>query len=350
MARSLSNAYQNLGATLDKYQELLQLPIYAFNGINNPNEFPKYECSTIWSQSQREQLTLYLHEAEELRKRELSYNLGVFPTLSERHAFAKIVVTHNKHVVSAGNYQYDIIASALEIPEVSYTNALSAGSDTVTLVLTDETLASEVVVTYPGELVEIPSSVVRVGMDLHITVKIPHLLSPNFMDNRSDNVQHVDVSIYLDSVDIHRKYVDSLRAIRIYDRRSQLATHARASFTRERAERLGILVITPITILTDEETGEEYSQDSTACSSRFAYLELDYLSGIQYSPSSELSTIRLAHTRMPNTPQSCPYVEQYWREDNVVDNMWTPYGNKKGAVSTWLTDSRAKVSVAGAFS
>ena len=72
-------------------------------------------------------------------------------------------------------------------------------------------------------------------------------------------------------------------------------------------------------------------------------------SGRQASVYTDMSTIRLAHTLMPNAPCSCPTVHQYWEEDITDAEITTPYGNSKGALAAWSMDARAKVGQGGSF-
>ena len=67
---------QELGLTLDRYQEIMRLPINAFNGLNRPEDIPQYQCSAIWKQSDRLYILEHLTQAEEMREVELGYALA----------------------------------------------------------------------------------------------------------------------------------------------------------------------------------------------------------------------------------------------------------------------------------
>ena len=62
MARAVA-AQPNL--TLDRYRIIMNIPPWAFNGVDNPNEVMS-GCDYIWSQHQREELATVLNDAEEL--------------------------------------------------------------------------------------------------------------------------------------------------------------------------------------------------------------------------------------------------------------------------------------------
>ena len=87
--------------TLDRYQEIMRLPINAFNGLNKPEEEPVYECSTIWKQGERDGLAMNLGQAEEMRIQELGYYLAPRYTMVD-YQYGAPLILDKKHLVDIG--------------------------------------------------------------------------------------------------------------------------------------------------------------------------------------------------------------------------------------------------------
>lgn len=72
MARAIS-AQPNL--TLDRYREIMNLPICMFNGVENPDE-SLHGCDYIWAQWYRDELARNLRQAEDMLSTQLGFTLG----------------------------------------------------------------------------------------------------------------------------------------------------------------------------------------------------------------------------------------------------------------------------------
>lgn len=346
--------------TLDDYQELLQLPIAAFNGLSKPDETPVYECNTLWNQGMREMLQTYLRQAQEKREEELGYFLTPHYVNYERHESANPVILQHKHFIIAGQLASSVVEEdvALDLGVESAPNDPVEFTVTTTVTDVDELYVYHA--NQDGDSYRITPSSVTISGGV-ATIKIPRsrLVNPALKDNRADALSYYENDNFVTTVDVVRLYNDPSLAGRYVSTPLQRAIYGSISYPGgvetyqtavvyadgERASRLSIVTLYPATYADGVWTGRAFTDCYVP-----AYVDVSYKSGIRYSTNSKLLTIRLAHTLMPNPVCSCPYLEQYWKEDREATAMWTPYGNRMGAMAAWVADSRAKVGVAGAFS
>lgn len=346
---------QELSVSLDRYQTIMRLPINAFNGLNNPDETPVYECSTIWKQSERDLLVEYLAEAEEMRETELHFHIAPKYLEDEEQDHRIPVILDWKYLVAVGTKATATISAG----ETVNKGAETAPNDPVTFtVTTTVTSTDEIRVFYPGEDVEItPSSVSISGGVATILVPRARLVKPTLNDDRDDHLSYYVNDNFLNTVDIMRVYTDTsdgayivwdsvgrvLAGVDTYPGSAETVQRANVQFTGKRARDLSIV--------------HAYPADASGNPAMYTYciepsvVRISYLSGRRSSMRTELETARFAHTLMPNTPCTCPYVEQMWREDRETDpsGLVTPYGSSAGAVRAWLADARAKRGGGGKF-
>lgn len=354
MARPSDNIItQDVGMTLDRYQELLNLPIAAFNGLNWPEERPKYECNTIWKQRNRDELAYWLAAAEERREQELGYHLAPKWLLDEEHDYACTILLDRKHLVTVGLPVVDDIALSEPITLSSGGNPI----DPVELSIDAgfEVSADEVIVTYAGEDVKFKPSSVTVSGTI-ITIKIPRsrLVKPELNDNREDTLYYEDDANFVTEVDIKRSYSvldgainfvwSSAQALLGCDGCSEVTQTACYTSRGHRAKRISKLQLWPASYTDDVPAAAPYKYYTNPWSVR-----VSYLSGIQNSVNTEMLTLRLSHTMMPNAPCSCPYVEQFWQRDREESEYQSGYGSSKGAVDCWTADFRSRIGSGGMF-
>lgn len=340
-------ANSQLYLTLDRYQEIMRLPIAAFNGLNKPEETPQFECSTIWKQSDRDYVAQSLMSAEEMREQELGYPLAPKYFVEEQE-YGHPITLLNKHLIQIGERKYADVSLAAAL-------TLSAGgviNDPVTLTIaTTLTDASEIHVYYPGESVEIkPYSVVISGGTLTIKLHRSRLVDPALLDDRDDHLYYNDDANFIATVDVKRVYYDvATGADYVWDLaecgltlNQQIVEATQTAYTNIRDNRLAIVDTLPAVYSAGNWTQASFSQNKLP-----RWIRVRYLAGRQTSMMTEMQTARLAHTLMPNKPCSCPTVHQYWQEDTTKGDILTPYGQRQGAIDAWLTDSRQKIGQGG---
>lgn len=343
--------------TLDRYQEVMQLPISAFNGLIKVDEYPKNDCASVWNQTLRDNVAIWISIAEQNRETELGYHLAPKWISGEEHEYNTVVMLHKKHLISVGNYvEYDVeLGSTITHRDVGG-NIL----DPVVLVIDAgaEYTASDIIITYPGEDVHIRPSKISISGTV-ITIHIPRsrLVKPELNDDRLDHLYYEDDVNFLETVDVKRTsivleggiqfvwYSGSDINISTIPHSTEYTQYGYYYTKGARANRISSIYVYPATFV-----------DGVPESSGFTYglypgnVRISYLSGIRISPMHELLTARYAHTLMPNIPCTCPIVAQYWSEDRkVIDGMYTPYGNMQGAMNAWMIDSRNKVGISGVF-
>lgn len=336
--------------TIDRYQEIMRLPIAAFNGLNDPEEETVYECSTIWKQGERDDLGMYLAMAEEMRELELGYHLSPKWLEDEEHDYSHIAVLNRKHLIEVGRPAVSDISLGVAID----LGAEETPTDPVQiLVATTVTDKDEICVFYPGEDVEIRPSSISFSLGV-ATIKIPRarLVDPTLNDDRSDHLSFYTNSNFIDSVDVKRCYTDTSNVATLRwlgtstcTDRCNLSTQLACSVAAgNRSRRIGKIYVTPATY----SNGTYTSTARTYCHTPVSLL-VSYKSGRRNSIKTELLTARLAHTLMPNKPSSCPTVHMYWEEDTKEQDVWTPYGKRMGAFTAWVIDNRDKVASGGIF-
>ena len=331
--------------SLDRYQEIMRLPINAFNGLNKPDDVPQYECSAIWRQSERDYIAEHLAQAEEMRSRELGYYLAPMYESAD-FEFGHPLIIDQKHLISIG-YR--------TVEDISIGEAITLSNGTINdpveiVIATTLTDASEIKIYYPGEDVEIrPSHVSISGGNLTIQIPRARLVDPDLNDDREDHLSYYDDVNFLTSCDVKRVYYNNTQGLYYIWEGWQVSCGSLAEvnqlgWPKIRNARLGIIEHMPATYSTS------WAQANWSYCTLPAWIRLYYVSGRRASMSTEIETIRLSHTLMPNKPCSCPTVHQYWQEDVIEDErVYTPYGTRKGAVRAWMSDSRAKVGHGGKF-
>jgi hypothetical protein len=360
MARVSDNVLPSgtqVGLTLDRYQEIMRLPVDSFNGINNPDTRPDSFCSTIWTQTERDQLAMFITMAEEMREKELGWHLGYKAIYAEQHDYAvndNPYILNKKHLVAVG------IPTLADIQDDADLTALyAAGSDPLELVIYTDIDPDEIVVCYPGEEVQIhPYSIVQTTGGYggtYVTIKMPwaRLVKPELNDDRDDPLEHDTITNYLETVDIKRYY-------RVADGAAQyvwLAPNCNVTDCEGRYQDACVRILGPSAYRLSQIWLEPatFSSDTPTASRSFTYAQypdfvtVTYVSG-RKDMLNEMLTGRLTHAIMPFGPCDCRSEPMYWQRDQEpMPGVNTPYGSNRAAIDVWMADSRSKVGAGGKF-
>jgi hypothetical protein len=329
-----------LGVSLDRYQELIRLPEAAFNGIMRASDADCYECAAIWKQSDRDGLAIGLAQAEQMREAELGYFVAPKYIADEEQEYKFPIVLNMKMLIGIGTSNIDDIR--LNVPL-----SLSAGGviyDPVVInVATIVTDPNEICVFYHGYNVQIHPSSVTISGGI-VTIKIPRsrLLNPCVDTNCDPPPEYDDDNNFLTTVDVKRCYLDPSDGAYMVCKSGcdPCSSTDQLLYTRIVDHRTSIVKYHPATYA----NGVSTCIDISCCTP--SYLRISYLSGRVSSMSTEMDTIRLAHTLLPSiTPYSADICKGCWIGDRdiVKGAEFTPYGIMLGATTVWLRDSRAKV-------
>jgi hypothetical protein len=330
--------------SIDRYQELIHIPICAFNGVNKPDEQPNYGCGDIWTRTMRENIATYLAQAQEMREQELGFFLNATYTVEELDD-----TTANPHILSAkqlialGKKVETLIASYTLVHRTIY-NAIVDPVIITQAVDVSIDLAYLRVYKRDGDGVAYP--VLPTSMrfeDGNAIIKIPRarLVDPAYDDDRENPLDYDDDDVFASTVDLVYEYPDASQAILYF-------WHEPSKFAETTQTGYGIIRDTRLSIIDAYPASWANSVASPVVhiSSYWhrSHLRVSYLSG-RINPSYDLQTIRLAHTLMPYEPCHCEPVHMYWQNDVTKDdgNPLTPYGQSNAAVDVWIKDSRSKI-------
>lgn len=362
MARVADNVLPSgveLGVTLDRYAELMRIPINNFNGLNDPSDDdndPNFWCTTVWKQRQRDVLAIYLAQAEEIRRREMSFHMAPKYSGLVDVEYASPIMLEDKWLVKVGKK----VTSDIELAKALTLSGGGSINDPVTFTVTvGFTDTGELKVFYPDEDVEIhPSNISISGTTATVEIPRARLIDPSLNDNRKDALSYDDDANFLTTVDVKRVYYDSTQGLQIvtYDCNGAAQTVSATPIIRNC--RLSIIdFMSTSCVVPGCSCGSAWYQSgvhSPGCKYRGipSRLRIYYVSGRQSNMSIEIDTIRLAHTLMPYAPADCEPVRQYWQKDVEVKRgaPTTPYGDANGAIRAWVSDSRERIGVGGMVS
>lgn len=347
-----------LGLTLDRYQELMGLDLCAFNGINRPTDNHDNQCIDIVTQTQRDNLATYLLEAEEMREEELGFFVAPkwyteWLDVGRANPFALT----KKHLIEVAFPTETLIEAgvALDFGTPPFTTANEPTDPVVLAVATTVTNASEIVVKYPGEDVDIhPTSVAIAGGIATIRIPRCRLVDPEYNDDWDDPPSYYDVAPFLTTVDVYRRYGDVSKGAEFVWGEADCTTEdcttvcqpACPVIVGHMAYELSLVRLYPATY--------NGGWTRTSCFSYPGYPDaarVTYKSGLTAQVRNELNTIRLSHTLMPRAPCQCDIALQKWEEDRKIPEggEWSAYGNATGAIMVWMFDSRLKHGSGGMF-
>lgn len=351
-------ASSQLGLYLDRYQELQHLDVCAFNGVNRPTDNRDNQCIGVIKQSQRDELAMYLLQAEEMRQEELAY----FPMPKWRIEEHDITdgnpfILEMKYLIEIGGLTFTEIESdvALDHGGVAF-DTDNPPNDPVVITVASTADVDEIIVRYPGELNKIyPSSISSTGGVVTISIPRCRLVKPEENDDRDEPISYYDdPDAFLETVDVYREWADPASGADFVWRMADCDTDcvpncqsACAIVSGAKAYELSIVYLHPATFSgiiptrTNCWTYREVPQS----------VRVTYRSGKQPSMLNQINTIRLMHTLMPHPPCECGITKQAWSKDTEVnERRWSPYGNMQGALHCWSLDNRAKTGHGGMFS
>lgn len=204
MARSqLAQPY----LSLDEYRRLFNVPPWAFNGVENPNE-NRRACDHYWSQWERDDLALALDSAEEMMAEQLKFYINARYLIDYDLPWQNPVQLKYGHVLGAGVRARDEVTpsasdfttdpATITVPSASFTGGMS-----------------EIVVIEDSTGLEIePDSVATVGANYVISIGQYKLVEWDDLEDQSDTIDYdatfpAATWLKLADLTVYREYRDT---------------------------------------------------------------------------------------------------------------------------------------------
>lgn len=336
-----------LHLTLDRYCKIMRLAPYGFNGLENPYEANMgYACDAVWTQADRDGVALALKQAEEMRIRELGYFLS--------HTFFVETLPYKNPLILTRKHLVRLAALVTETLEYDFPLDLSTLADTYTLIVpisTDISDSNDIHLYFTEDdggyevyplSVKLKSSI-SLGYYAEIVLHRATLAKPGLPENPKP--QYDDNSNFVAELDITREYYEPCEAVYYVWSGSDCNCNSLADTEHIAYGRIGNARLSIIEHVEADCDNGTFTQVCNHHCRQPDSIRVQYVSGVQNNTYTELCTARLAHTLfsvyIPNGQAICG---NCWQSDNeVVENIFTPYGSKRGAVDCWMADNRARV-------
>lgn len=367
----MARATQEPLLTLDRYREIVRpLPLWAFNGIENPNEVVS-GCDRVWAQWEREELARALWEAEDLLKTQLGYSLGyayeddldlewATPSLQLNWGYVVGGGILGRTAVVPGAWDFTADAATITVLAAAFPGGIS------------EVVLVETATDYKIDI----DDVAAVGLNYVITVsqaklvRWAQLLGQTAANPIAYPAAWPDVANFLSEIvagvwanaglTVYREYRDT-SAQAIIEFQPYVGTYlvdcwgvcsvcgtAPCAGTTQAAciyvlnARNGIVRVQPANY---DAVAETWSR-ATACQCCYEGIKVRarYLAGTTTRPGQEMAVVHLAHARMSFTPCGCDTARLMWDEDRkqytleegvTGAQLACPFGRKNGAWEAW---------------
>ena len=357
--------------TLDRYREIVQpIPLWAFNGIENPNEVLS-GCDRVWAQWEREELARGLCEAEALLKNHLGFSLGrVYeddvdlefssPSLQVNWGYVAGGGVRGRTAVVPAAWNFTADNATITVPAASFPGG------------TSEVILVETATGYKIDI----DDVVAAGANYTVTVSQAKLVRWPYLQGQTANAPVAypaawpDTTHYLSEVaagiwanaglTVYREYRDtSSQAIIEFGPyvgalidcwgacggacdTAPCIGQAQTACIYVLNARNGVVRIQPATY---DATTETWAR-ATACINCFngIKIEAQYLAGATDLPGQDMAVVHLAHTLISFTPCGCDTARMMWDDDRYSysleegvtgTQLACPFGRKNGAWKAW---------------
>lgn len=330
------------GVSLARYANLVTIGEEAFWGIDRDVSFR--EDYSVWTIRERQMIAHYLDEAQRRIEQELGYPLNA-RWFEDEMAYGCPLIADRGEIIEAGVEAWEIIEADATVDKADDPHEVS-----VTTTVTDE---DEIVITYPASLVEGKIEINPSDIDISggsATIYIPRCrtVKPSEADNPTTGLDYTDDTLFLDEVDVWRRYNDpSTHASLVWPHRTSSTVMPVCSVSCEEYTRSGCIYIRDATVGILDVLPATYDETDgwTACQSCYTQPErvhLYYRAGLNpITPDAETAIIRLANTLMPKMPCGCEKYVLSWEQDNNIPDVMTrervnnPLGIKDGAWHAW---------------
>jgi len=346
--------------SLDEYRRLFNIPAWAFNGVENPNE-DRRGCDHYWSQWERNELALALDNAEEMMAEQMKFFIGARYLIDYDLPWTNPVQLNYGHVLGGG------VRGRTEVTP----GASDFTTDPATITVPSASFAGgigEIVVVEDATGLEIePDSVATVGANYVISIGQYKLVEWDDLEDQADPIDYdaafpAATWLKLADLTVYREYrdTDTQATITFGPACSCWCTTGEAcagsdytgcAFVLNRT--IGLVRVNRATL-----SSGTWSCDTSAVCGCYSgdKVTVYYRAGaveqrIWQRPSNTVvpnwrrMVWRLAHSQMGEQPCGCALHQRQWRLDRNVPGVLTaerlncPWGLEQGAWAaySWVT-------------
>lgn len=337
----------NCAISLPKYAQMIGYDECAFFGVVYEGQ-AQAACNDLWSEYQRLEMAQALAEAQADMEDVIGYPLcptWIVGTPDEepggdlrrvdQQAYSRVQAARYPHVLEVGARATETVAAGAAVNH-------AGDPATVGPLATSALHSQEIKVYYPGSRREIvPSKVTMAGGDMTIEIPRCRLVRPDLLNNPRGGWGYEQTANFLAEVDVEREYVDPSRNAVLVRRdcecKSGCGDCTQDACIYVKDWEAGIFHVRPAVY-------EDGVWQPRSLTRRYDQVRLYYRAGARrLSPRLEASIVRLAHSKAPEAPCSCPHTEHLWRRDRNVPEVLTkerlncPFGLSDGAWIAYRT-------------
>lgn len=330
--------------SLPRYAYLIQYPECAFFGVRVETEMTG-QCREFWTQYERDNVAKYLAEAQEEIENEIGYllsprwivgTLADEPTQNDRYVdqqkYTRPIVARYPKIIEAGIMATAEIINGLAVNYAVEPAAIGAFASTAA--------SDEIHVYHPGTDIEVIPSAINISGGM-VTVYVPRCRLVKVALQNETNLDYDDLTNFEVTVDVKRIYNDpSTNAVLAWPHSCNEMCSINGCTERTQTgciylsnPMLGIMTVQPATY-----ADSAWSGGSLTCCGRPSVARLYYRAGTKtLTRQAEDAILRLAHSKMPNTPCGCDVTRNMWDNDRFVPEVLTrerinsPFGSSNGA-------------------
>jgi hypothetical protein len=335
--------------SLDDYRKRFNIPPWAFNGVENPNE-TRRGCDHYYTQWERDDLALALNESEGLLAERLGFYIGARYLIDYDRPWSYPLQLRFGHVLGAGVRARDEVTPS----------ASNFVTDPATITVPSASFSggtSEIIVIEDSTGLEIEyDDITTSGTDYIINISQYKLIEWDDLEDQSDTIDYdatfpATTWLKLADLTVYRQYRDTDTQATITFGPScncwcagvacTGSDYTACVFVLNRD--IGLVRINRATL-----SAGTWSCDQSAICGCYDgdKATVYYEAGTTDIPGWRQAIYRLAHARMGEQPCGCTLQERQWRLDRNVPSVLTaerincPWGLEQGswAAWNWVTD------------
>jgi len=348
MARAI-NAQPYL--TLDRYRQLMNLPLCLFNGVENPDEAVS-GCDHCWSQWEREMIAQALYDAEQTLAVHLGFKLGFHFEEDRDHVWTDPLLLRWGHIIGSGTRALDDVTADVVTSDFTVDPALITIPQASFPGGTDEILIVE---TASG-LEIVPDSVTENKTDYVIALSQCKLIKWDNLKNQAkdtcvdyDDTFSATTWLKLTDLTIYREYLDTTQQATVEFGPDCRCWYCGTACSGTSYSACVYVIDEEISKVRVQMADYDEATASWTCSSPVLcgcysgdkVASVYYLAGTTSIPGWEQAVIRLAHTYIVTEPCGCTLFDMAVKRDRHVPSVLTaerinnPLGEADGAWYAW---------------